>query len=523
MFTRRSRVRFLSLLSSLSLLLAGCGGSSSGSAAPGAASGLWYGANTNGGASGVIGVGGPGAVGPGTGVPNPFVPGGGNLANSAPVSLMIGNEAAETLVLDVGSTIALRLSVTLEDGTVVELNPELVSLQAVKTVVDGVAFTLESKDRSVATIDEQANLTGVGLGATTISVTVATANGEPITRDLPVIVGVPSFLFLASPSESGVGAIRILGILKDGRLQSLGSVDNSGRPDTVARHPNGRFIYGIGADSDQITAYRVESGTGKLVAIGDRVATVSDPYGLHFSSDGAYAYSIGRGIQSFRVASNGALQPLGTAITGAHSPYLFARVAPGGRYLYAVSWYSGAIDIYAIDPVSGALTDTGLPTALETPALYLSFHAGGKFAYAGLTSSEEISRFAVQDDGSLLELGTTPIDGQFTYRANTFATHPSKDRLYLSSLKDFYSYSIDPNSGELALLATHESTVNLGSTFGHIAFDPSQKFMYVLSQTVSRIAFFHLSDEGDFSFQELFSHYMTDAVSTENLANKKEP
>ena len=70
------------------------------------------------------------------------------------------------------------------------------------------------------------------------------------------------------------------------------------------------------------------------------------------------------GISIFKVGEDGSVQKVGYQQTGIH-PRNFA-ITPSGRHLLCACRDSDRIEIYEVDPETGALTDTG--ARIEVPA-----------------------------------------------------------------------------------------------------------------------------------------------------------
>ena len=134
---------------------------------------------------------------------------------------------------------------------------------------------------------------------------------------------------------------------------------------------DGRFAYLLSEIGDQLTVFRYRDG--QLEAVHSVKAYKGNGHGsadIHLSPDGRFLYTSHRlkedGISVFSVnPSTGRVKRVGFTATGPH-PRNFA-VTPNGKYLLCACRDSNAIEIYAIDAVTGLLTDTGRRIEVGAP------------------------------------------------------------------------------------------------------------------------------------------------------------
>ena len=132
---------------------------------------------------------------------------------------------------------------------------------------------------------------------------------------------------------------------------------------------DGRFAYLIHELGDFLTVFAYSDGTLEHMSTG--LAYDGEGHGsadIHLTPEGGYLYASHRlkkdGISIFKVSGDGSVQNVGYCETGIH-PRNFA-ISPDGRYLLCACRDSNCIEFYAIDPATGALTDTG--ARIEIPA-----------------------------------------------------------------------------------------------------------------------------------------------------------
>lgn len=166
-------------------------------------------------------------------------------------------------------------------------------------------------------------------------------------------------------SDLGCDAIRRFPVLPGGDLP-LGEPDIAfqATPGSGPRHfvfsADGRFCYLLGELGDTLTVLRYEDGTltpvQEIKAYRGRGKGSAD---IHLSPDGRFLYTShrlrGEGIAIFSVdPQDGTVRRAGFQYTGRH-PRNFA-ISPDGRWLLCACRDDNAIEVYARDTATGALT-----------------------------------------------------------------------------------------------------------------------------------------------------------------------
>ena len=166
-------------------------------------------------------------------------------------------------------------------------------------------------------------------------------------------------------SDLGCDAIRRFPVLPSGEIP-VGEPDIAYRatPGSGPRHfvfsADGRFCYVLGELGDTLTVLRYEDGTltpvQELKAYRGRGKGSAD---IHLSPDGRFLYTShrlrGEGIAIFAVdPQDGTVRRAGFQPTGRH-PRNFV-LSPDGRWLLCACRDDNAIEVYARDTATGALT-----------------------------------------------------------------------------------------------------------------------------------------------------------------------
>jgi 6-phosphogluconolactonase (cycloisomerase 2 family) len=164
--------------------------------------------------------------------------------------------------------------------------------------------------------------------------------------------------------------------LKEETKVSYSLAPGSG-PRHLTFHPSGAYMYAINELAGTVTGFRYNAGdlteiqTVRADSLGGRASA-----DIGLTPDGRFLYASNRntgdGIAIFAVnPANGLLTRTGYQPTGRH-PRNFV-ISPDGRYLLAACLHSNLIEIFAIDPQTGALRHTGKDiTDIDTP-VFLKF------------------------------------------------------------------------------------------------------------------------------------------------------
>ena len=206
-----------------------------------------------------------------------------------------------------------------------------------------------------------------------------------------------------SPFAAGSGPISIT------LLTGLGS--NAGQNTLTS---GGNFAYVVNHDSNNVSAFTVDSVTGTLAPLpGSPFATERGPVSLTLWGYFAFVVDNGsNGVSAYSVDSTtGALTPVaGSPFTTGASPVnltVFETTAPP-TFVYVANSASGDVSAYSLDASSGALTAVaGSPfPAGNKPA---AVTVAGGFAYVLNQGSNNICGYAIDTStGSLTAMAGSP-------------------------------------------------------------------------------------------------------------------
>jgi 6-phosphogluconolactonase len=231
------------------------------------------------------------------------------------------------------------------------------------------------------------------------------------------------------------------------------------------------------------------------------------PKGQYIAYVGTYtAKTNSKGIYAFRFdPEKGQLTSIGVAAQTPDPSFL--AVHPNGKYLYAVNEIgnfnggpSGALSAFAIDAKTGALKFLNQVSTRGAGPCYVSLDKTGAFVLVANYDSGSIASFPVQYDGSLgTASGFVQHSGSGANKerqegphAHWIGTSPD-NRFALAvdlGLDEVIVYGLDSSKGIFTPVLSGFAKVKPGSGPRHLAFSPTGKFAYVLSEMASAVTVF---------------------------------
>jgi 6-phosphogluconolactonase (cycloisomerase 2 family) len=254
--------------------------------------------------------------------------------------------------------------------------------------------------------------------------------------------------------------------------------------------PASKFAYFADENSyspGEVAAYTIDSVTGSLTEIpGSPFPAGIQPHSLWADPQGRFLYEedwFDDLVSVYAIDANtGALSP----IPGSPFPDLYPTDAmvgdPTGQFLYTAS--GAAIIVYTIDPVNGSLTQVGEPYYALAGAVGLAVSPSGKFLYAADDLSGSVGAYALDAiSGGLTEIVGSP------FRIGAVPSHvaitPSGNFAYVAAHYNnaVFAYAVNTSTGALTEVAG--SPFDAGSSPYYVAVDPLGKFLYVANSAYS--------------------------------------
>jgi len=216
---------------------------------------------------------------------------------------------------------------------------------------------------------------------------------------------------------------------------------------------------------------------------------------------GTYTSPGAPGIYRYRLDSaTGKLALIESAPAGDNPSFLAFH--PNGKYLYVVNeTNSGLVSAFALDAQSGQLTFLNEQPSHGSSPCHLATDRRGKFLFVANYGSGSLSVYALEADG---RIGKTVQTVQHVGRgANSerqegphahFVTVTDDNRFVLCcdlGLDKIFVYQLDPDSGQLS--PGSEATLRPGAGPRHLAFDPAERYAYVINELDSTMTIFAYS------------------------------
>ncbi|WP_285723190.1 lactonase family protein [Geothrix rubra] len=308
---------------------------------------------------------------------------------------------------------------------------------------------------------------------TTYTLTVTNAIGVATTASVTVTVKsfVSKFVYVAN-GGGGISGFTLDDATGDLTTLAGSPYDPSAPVLHVASDPQGRFLLAVNGDGvtnvNTLSIYQIDGTTGDLtpVASNPTVATGTDPWCAAVDPTGQFVYVRCDGaISSYRLnPANGLLTPLATVPTAGGSGDLVLH--PSGKYLFTVGRTSDRLEVFDLDPATGALTPEGSPYVLPsgTGPLGLALSQTGEYLFTkgeGASGGPAVigSVFGYHVDittGGLTPLGAliTGLEGADAYHGLTF--NPAQSVLYgafETAAYDAAAWSFSPSAGAMTPVA----------------------------------------------------------------------
>ncbi len=200
--------------------------------------------------------------------------------------------------------------------------------------------------------------------------------------------------------------------------------------------------------------------------------------------------------------TSGTLSPPQLVATTVNPSYV--AVHPSGAFLYAVNEVgdyggasSGSLSAYRVD-AAGALTEIGRVSSLGADPCYVSVDHTGRFAFVANYGGGSIASYRIADNGTLAVASTIPHTGSGPHanqkgpHAHFIAASRRGDRVYVADLgiDQVRVYRLDGVSGTLTLNTSALGQLAKGSGPRHLAFHPSNNYVFVNNELSSTVTVF---------------------------------
>ncbi len=286
-------------------------------------------------------------------------------------------------------------------------------------------------------------------------------------------------------------------------------------PSFLALHPNQRFLYAVGEDSNgSVSAFAIDDATGRLKLLNTVSSKGSAPCHLKFDRTGKWLfvanYNSGN-IAAFPVHDGGTLGEASTFIqhsgsskdpkrqTGPHAHSV--NISPDNRFLVVMDLGLDKALVYRFDSTSGSLTPNDPPFAKVTAGSgprHMTFSTNGKFTYVLNELSSTVTAFDYDKrSGSLKEIQTLPAlpaDFAGVSSGAEIIVHPKGKFLYSSNRghDSIAKFDIESKKG---MLKSGTWVATQGKTPRNFAIDPTGRYLFVANQDSNSIVVFRIDQK----------------------------
>jgi 6-phosphogluconolactonase len=305
------------------------------------------------------------------------------------------------------------------------------------------------------------------------------------------------FAYVANQSSNNLSAYAIDSAT--GRLTAISGspfAATGTTPVAALVDPNGTFLYVADDASSDVSVFAIDATTGILSSAGFPTAVGNGPVALTIDPSGRFLYVAnlaGNSVSGFSIAPASGLL---TQLSG--SPFALGvgpsslKVDPNGNFLYVANFGGNNVGVFAIDPVAGSLSVVaGSPFTAGGGPVSMVIDPTGAYAYVANQSSATISEYSINSSsGALTAVSGSPVD--VTSSPESLGVDPAGRYVYAANVtanNQVSSFSITPLGGALTISSTAAS----GTLPTGIAVDPAGTFIYVADDNSSDISVYSVN------------------------------
>ena len=310
------------------------------------------------------------------------------------------------------------------------------------------------------------------------------------TLRLRSLFGSAKFAYVPNFGSNNISAYTVdpnTGVLTAGATIGFGT----GTRD-IAVDPSGKYLYVIGNTSNNIQLYLINSTNGDLIPSGSALATGTNPNSVTVDPTGKFVFVANASgtISCFKIdPATGLLSASASVAAGVTTRWI--RVAPNGRYAYAVNGGSNDMYIYSIDQISGILTQVGVPILTGGDPRSIAISPDGRFLFIAEYNSNHVTPYTIN-----LATGGVSV-GSFITLVNapeSVFVHPSGKYVYAAYVAPGPIGNIVTNSINFTTGALTSGIIAANGAVSptRVIVDPSGKFAYSSSYSSSSITLYNL-------------------------------
>jgi 6-phosphogluconolactonase len=306
-----------------------------------------------------------------------------------------------------------------------------------------------------------------------------------------------------------------------GKLTPIGVAAETPDPSWVAIHPSGKFLYAVNeaGKNSMVSAFAIDSGSGKLTLLNQLPALGEDPCYLSFDRTGKYVFVANYTSGNVVVFPIGSDSKLGSATAnirdegtrgpnkerqeGPHAHWI--ETSAGNRYAYVSDLGLDKVLIYKFDVASGQLAN---PDPQQQDAFsatlppgagprHVAFSRQGDFMYVLGEVQSTVTVFANDAREKYRAIQTiSALPKGFSGRndAAEIIMHPNAKFLFTSNRghDSIALFRVNPTTGKLTAVADFSIE---GKEPRHFAIDPSGNYLLAEDQLSDKIVTFRVDQK----------------------------
>lgn len=270
---------------------------------------------------------------------------------------------------------------------------------------------------------------------------------------------------------------------------------NGTTPTALTVDPNGDFLYVANNASNNVAVFSINAVSGILTAVSFPSGTGTGPGALIVDPRDQYLYVanlLSNDISAYAI-SNGVLKEIPGSPFAAGLEPAALQFDPNGNFLYVANFNGANVAVFAIEQATGSLSNiSGSPYATGSGPLSVAIDPTNTFAFVANEGAATLSEFTLNPvTGALAAVAGSPL--AVSTNPESLAVDPLGRYLYaanVTSANQVASFSITPASGSLTPL----SAAAAGSLPIGLIVDPSGQFVYAANYNSNDISAYMVDD-----------------------------
>ena len=301
----------------------------------------------------------------------------------------------------------------------------------------------------------------------------------------------PNYGFVVDKTSGSLISYRV--DTKTGDFKEVARIKTGKQPVAIAQDPLNRFVYVANSESNNVSAFAINSTTGALTEVGGSPYSVGEnPSSIRVDANGWYLYTLNQRSQDMSVflihVKKGQLaEAQGSPVPIQKQPMGLAT-DPTSRFVYVNNSKDKSVNVYrfrtAITPSIFEISDYGSPFVFDTVPTGVSIDPTGRFALVLQgEAKQKISVFFVHvSTGALVPIKENLQPFELSeHGAIGTVFHPNGRFVYVlnEKSKNISQLQMERLNGVLKEIGKPVATNGKPVSF---TIDPSGQYLYVLNE-----------------------------------------